>query len=350
MGWRPDILPGFEALTLRLDAALPAPGEPDAAPTATLVRRSPARNQRAVLWVHGWNDYFFHRHVADFFAARGVDFYALDLRRSGRSLQPGQLAGYITELEEYFDELDAAYAHVAGEHRSISVMGHSTGGLAAALWADQRPGRIDALILNSPWLDLQGSRLLRAVITPFIDTIGQRAPTAGLPLADEGAVYARSLHTSFGGEWSYDLGWKEPTPVIRVGWIRAVLRGHDQVAAGLDVQAPVLVLTAAASSARWALSEEAGRTDIVLDVKRIRARAVDLGGHVTIVRIPDGVHDLSLSIPPARSRFLAEIGRWLDAYVPDPSQERPGGLDRPLAVPTAEQDGVYQQRVHLVER
>lgn len=62
------------------------------------------------------------------------------------------------------------------------------------------------------------------------------------------------------------------------------------------------------------------------------------------------VHDLSLSLAPARSRFLAEVGRWLDAYVPDPSQERPGGLDRPLAVATAEQDGVNQQWVHLVER
>ncbi|HEU4347317.1 MAG TPA: alpha/beta hydrolase, partial [Actinoplanes sp.] len=54
---------------------------------ATLVRRradNPSR--RAVLYVHGWVDYFFQTHLADFFVERGWDFYALDLRKYGRSL------------------------------------------------------------------------------------------------------------------------------------------------------------------------------------------------------------------------------------------------------------------------
>jgi alpha-beta hydrolase superfamily lysophospholipase len=65
---------------------------------ATLVRRLARPNQeraerptrRAVLYVHGFNDYFFQTHLADFFAERGWDFYALDLRKYGRSLLPHQ--------------------------------------------------------------------------------------------------------------------------------------------------------------------------------------------------------------------------------------------------------------------
>ena len=39
-----------------------------------------------------------------------------------------------------------------------------------------------------------------------------------------------------------------------------------------------------------------------------------LGPVVTVVRITDGLHDLTLSAPPVRARFYAEIDRWLAAY------------------------------------
>ena len=60
--------------------------------------------------MHGWNDYFFQTHLADAFADLGFDFYALDLRRYGRSLRLGQLRGFITDLDDYGPELDAAAA------------------------------------------------------------------------------------------------------------------------------------------------------------------------------------------------------------------------------------------------
>ena len=53
----------------------------------TLVRlRAAGPTKRAVLYVHGFVDYFFQTHLAEFFTARGYDFYALDLRKYGRSL------------------------------------------------------------------------------------------------------------------------------------------------------------------------------------------------------------------------------------------------------------------------
>ena len=63
-------------------AAPALPEEPPEPVVATLVRdaRRPLQ-PRAVLFVHGWNDYFFHDHVADWFGDRGWTLYALDLRR-----------------------------------------------------------------------------------------------------------------------------------------------------------------------------------------------------------------------------------------------------------------------------
>ncbi|HWD23096.1 MAG TPA: alpha/beta hydrolase, partial [Burkholderiales bacterium] len=84
--WRPDgHLPGFEALELGF------PDDYDGPVMATLVRLPAGAAPRgAVLYVHGFADYFFQRHMAQRFAAEGYAFYALDLRKHGRSLRPHQ--------------------------------------------------------------------------------------------------------------------------------------------------------------------------------------------------------------------------------------------------------------------
>jgi alpha-beta hydrolase superfamily lysophospholipase len=321
--WNADLLAGFESRELALPGAKTAPGEPEGLePVATLVRRIPSGEppRRAVLYLHGWNDYFFQTHLADYWAGLGFDFYAVDLRRYGRSLREGQLRGFITDLDDYAAELDAAADLIGADHDQLLLLGHSTGGLVAALWASRHPDRLAGLILNSPWLDLQGSALVRTLGTPVIDALGTRSPTAVIRLPDLG-FYARTLHTTLGGEWTYDLELKStPSPPVRVGWLRAILIGHQRVAAGLDIQVPILVLASSATdfSRRW--HEGLRLADTVLDVDQIVARAVRLGRHVTIVRISEGLHDLVLSADLVRKQTLEEIGRFVEGYVRDPAR------------------------------
>ena len=45
---------------------------------------------------------------AEWWDERGYDFYAVDLRKYGRSLRPHQTPNYVGDLREYFAELDAA--------------------------------------------------------------------------------------------------------------------------------------------------------------------------------------------------------------------------------------------------
>ena len=316
--WHRDLLPGFESTDLSLSGAERATGEPpDVEMVATLVRRSPAGQfRRAVLYLHGWNDYFFQGHLAESMADLGFDFYALDLRRYGRSLRRGHLAGFITDLDDYGEELGLAADLIGEDHDELLLMGHSTGGLIASLWADKNPDRISGLVLNSPWLDLQGSGLFRAIGAPVIDRLGSSLPTSVIRLPDPG-FYARTLHVSLGGEWDYDLELKAtPSPPVRVGWLRAILMGHQRVAAGLHVQAPVLVLASSATDFARKWHEGLRGVDTVLDVEQIATRASRLGRHVTIVRIEQGMHDLVLSASPVREQVLDEIGRWARAYVP----------------------------------
>src|SRR5690606_17483172 len=120
---------------------------------------TPAR--RAVLYLHGFCDYFFHTHLADFCTGLGYDFYALDLRKHGRSLRPHQTPNFCRDLREYYAEIDEAYSLIRerDEHDEVVVIAHSTGGLVAALWAhDRHECGMEvprAFVFNSPWLDLQ---------------------------------------------------------------------------------------------------------------------------------------------------------------------------------------------------
>jgi alpha-beta hydrolase superfamily lysophospholipase len=315
--WHPDFLPDFETTDLPLEPAGRAAGEPEETElVATLIRRTPSGgSRRAVLYLHGWNDYFFQTHLADSLARLGYDFFALDLRRYGRSLRRGQLFGFITDLDDYGEELSLAVELIEQDHDELLLMGHSTGGLIASLWAAKNPGRVSGLVLNSPWLDLQGSALFRAIGTPVIDRLGSTLPTSVIRLPDLG-FYARTLHSSLGGEWDYDLDLKlSPSPPVRAGWLRAILLGHQRVAAGLGLQIPVLVLASTATDfgRRW--HEGLRVVDTVLDVEQIVGRATRLGRHVTIVRIEQGMHDLILSAPPVREQVLDEISRWERAYV-----------------------------------
>jgi alpha-beta hydrolase superfamily lysophospholipase len=54
----------------------------------------------------------------------------------------------------------------------------------------------------------------------------------------------------------------------------------------------------------------------VLDVAHMLARAPCLGDDVTVIQVPDGVHDLALSGEAARRRFFAEMLAWTDEHVP----------------------------------
>ena len=154
--WTPDrALDGFESITLPLTA------EDDGELCATLVRRArgaaaasvPVR--RAVLYVHGFIDYFFQAHVADAFDAAGWDFYALDLRRYGRSLRAQNRPNYCTDLAQYDAEISAAINIIRADdkHEIVALMGHSTGGLITSWYAHRgaRRTEVNALVLNSPF-------------------------------------------------------------------------------------------------------------------------------------------------------------------------------------------------------
>ena len=272
---------------------------------------------RAVLHVHGFADYFFHTEYAEWWTARGYDFYAVDLRKYGRSLRAHQTPNYVEDLQEYYEDLDAAWEVVAAGHTSVVATAHSTGGLTLPLWLhDRKPAELGGVFLNSPWLVMQGAAWLRSLPgRAALDQIGVRQPRRVIPRTVTG-FYTRSLHRDHEGEFDFDLAWKpmQSWPVY-AGWLRAVRRGHSRVHRGLDIAAPLLVLSSGRSAFPSEMDEDVHTSDVVLDVRQIRRWASSLGPHVTSIGIDGARHDLVLSRPEVRTQVYAAIETWLEAYV-----------------------------------
>ncbi|WP_250445942.1 alpha/beta hydrolase [Actinotalea sp. C106] len=313
-GWQEDaVVTGWESLPLPVghDAGGPV--------TATLVR--PARVATdpaapALLHVHGYNDYVFQDHVAAWCAEQGLAFYGLDLRRCGRSRRPDQLPHHTTDLSEYDADLDAATSAIrALGHRQVVVVGHSTGGLVASLWAAARHGAAgpDALVLNSPWLDLNGDRWNRLRTTLSLEVAGRLTPQR---VVGDGSVsaYSQHLHVAHGGRWAYDLELKPPGGFpVRADWLLAVRRGQARIARGLGLGVPVLVCTAAENGPNRLDNPHLDSQETVLDVQHMWRLAPRLGEDVVVVPVQGGIHDLSLSAEPARTTYLGTVLAWLRA-------------------------------------
>ncbi|WP_295775654.1 alpha/beta hydrolase [uncultured Microbacterium sp.] len=308
--WVADILgPGFEQLTLELGA--------DADP-ATLVRSLPRMpwlrplNGVDVLYVHGWSDYFFQTELARFWTGLGARFYALDLHGYGRSLRPGQIPGYVTTLDDYDPDIAAALAAM-GTHdrgRRLVLLGHSTGGLTLSLWAARHRGATSAVVLNSPWLELQTGAIGRQAIAPIIAMRARFDPLGAHPVVDLG-FYTRAQR-ELGTLPDSPEGWRpERGFPTHPGWLAAVMRGHATVAGGLTIDAPVLTLLSAASTTPLQWAPEMTSTDSVLVVADIARAATRIGSLVTVAHIDGAIHDVFLSAPEPRDAAYGVLRRWL---------------------------------------
>ncbi len=305
--WVPDILPAFESTTIDL------PNEHDGELAATVIRRlTQAGSSTCVLYVHGYSDYFFQTHLADSYLEHGIDFYALDRRRCGRSLRPGNLDNYIDDVSDYGIEIAEALriAVDIDGHDTVILHGHSEGGMVCSIFlADHPEAPVEVLALNSPWLDvnLPFSKRVAWWITKHFGRLFRYRPVDGGL-----SSYVDSIHDDFRGEWRFDLAWKPRTgTVVYPGWARAVAKAHDRVHAGLGLGLPILVQHADRSSIHVEWDDELLTTDSVLDVDQIHARAPALGADVTIQVIDGAMHDLVLSGPRPRAEMLAQPHSWL---------------------------------------
>ena len=296
-----------------------------AAPSVATVAADSAGEQQAVnvrkaavLYIHGFNDYFFQRDLAQKMDSAGYAFYAIDLHKYGRSYREGETIGELRDISEYYAELDSAIAFIRraeGDSVKLVLLGHSTGGLIACLYAADRENGagIAAIVLNSPFLEMNYPWPVRRLAVPVLSVVGYLFPGLGIPRGHN-ENYDKSLLKTDYGEWEYNTELKVRGSLpIDFGWLHAIHAGHARLQEGLRLVPPVLVMHSGCSFRDDDWSEEYTRCDGVLNVEHIREYGRNLGPSVQLEEIEGGLHDLFLSHKPARDNAYAAMFRFLES-------------------------------------
>ena len=268
--------------------------------------------RKSVLYVHGYVDYFFHPHLAEEFNDNEFDFFAIDLRKYGRSILPHQHMNYCKDLEEYFEEISLALELIHQNNSKIYLMGHSTGGLIVSNYMNDgaNKGMVEGLILNSPFFDFNQSTLEKKVsyiVSSLMSSFSTFSSIKGALLP----VNAQSLHKDFFGEWDFNRNWKpiEGLPTY-FKWILAIRKGQRKLKKS-NIQVPVLLLHSSSSKKLKEYTEEAKENDIVLNIADMKLVGPKLGANVQLIGIKEGVHDLFLSKKEVRTSAFREMFAWL---------------------------------------
>ena len=308
--YQADVLgPDYQQLVLEF------PDDYEGKVVATLVRKNNTQaTTKAILYIHGFIDYFFQTEMADQFNQQGFDFYALDLRKYGRSRLGHQQLYNVRDLSEYDAEINKALEIIQAEgHDAVLLSGHSTGGLICTLFAAHHPQHslIKGLWANSPFYDFNMSEFEKNKALPQLSKLGRLLPNLTIP-SGLNKWYVPSLHCHYHGEWNFNLEWKQPSyKMVKLSFVRAIHEAQKEIHAGVTLTIPTLVMHShqTTNPKKWGI--EAQTSDVILNVNDIQKYAEKMIGDISIQTIENGLHDLVLSAPKVREQVYQNLFAWI---------------------------------------
>ena len=192
----------------------------------TLVRKQ-QQHKKAVLYIHGFCDYFFQEELAKEYLANGFDFYAIDLRKYGRS----------------------------------------TGGLIALAYAQAHGQKAHShfykLVLNSPFVDMNQSPFNEKIAIPTVSFLGRFFPKIKVP-DGVSTLYGESIAKQYHGEWEYNMNWKPLVAFdVNAGWLHAIYQAQKSIQKNYQIKQAILVCCSDYATYEKVWSEKLQKGDAV---------------------------------------------------------------------------------------
>lgn len=311
--WHPDILPGYEARYVDQGEAFDGPCR------STIVRkRAHKPSRRAYLYIHGFNDYFFQSEMGQRFVDSGFNFYAVDLRRYGRSKEPWQYPYNVRDMKEYFADIDSAISQIRRDgNTDITLSGHSTGGLTVIFFGAMKGNEagVDRIVTDSPFLEWNFSSFMRNLAIPTVSFVGKIFKNIKIKQGHCDG-YAYSLLKQYDGEWTYDTDWKMIySPPVTASWVGAInsAQGKLMKKSG-NIKVPVLVMHSSRKIEGCNYTPEFKTGDAVLDPFMLQKKGESLKCVRQVCAIDSGLHDLILSEKKAREAAYDTIFSFINRH------------------------------------
>lgn len=160
--------------------------------------------KQAVLYIHGYNDYFFQKQLGDSVNAHGYNFYAMDLRKYGRSILPNQNPFFCKSLKSIsLISIPWPPSDSEGNER-ILLMAHSTGGLITPYYLNSKKESYGRRAYSEQPFSRLEFRMVNGESRTANRCVCREAISESYRTGLGDPNYAYSLLKQYKGEWEFE--------------------------------------------------------------------------------------------------------------------------------------------------
>lgn len=274
-----------------------------------LITKNNNGNNNALIWIHGFNDYYYNLFIGEKFLKEGYDIYAIQLRRYSSTNINEKF--YCDNLNEYIQDINNIFPKIIDKnYKKIVLYGHSMGGLISSIYCKKGlyKDKITHLILNSPFFDFKLSLIEKFFINYIVYYLSFIFPKFLLRPYDTTKTnyLTQNIQKRFYINNKYKLNFLPP---VYASWIKTIIDYHNIIKYNnLNLKIPILVLFCDKTT-KFINSNQTG--DDTLDVNDIDKYSENLGNNIKKYQFTNSIHDIfSSSINVINKAFNITI-YWL---------------------------------------
>ena len=268
-------------------------------------------NNKALIWIPGYNDYYYNFYVGEKFLNNGFDIYALKLRRYKQENLKDIF--YCDDLNEYIEDINNIFPKILEKnYKKIVLYGHSMGGLVSSIYCKEGEykDKISHLILNSPFFDFKLGFFEKIFLYYIVYYISYLFPKKLIrPLDFNKKNYLTlNIKKRFYLNDKYKLHILSP---VYASWIKTIIDYQYKIQyQNLNLNIPILVLYCEKSS-NFTNSNQTG--DDTLNINDIKKYSNNLGKNLKTYQFNNAIHDIFSSTLDIINKALDITFNWLNS-------------------------------------
>ena len=133
----------------------------------SLLYRTQITNNKYIMWIPGYNDYFYHVTEGNILLDNEYDLYIIEFENFGSNLHKKNNPLDVNSINHLMKQIEEIEKFIINSKKYLKkiLYGHSLGGLLAVVYNKQSKLVYDGIILNSPLLDFSSNSKIFTIIS-----------------------------------------------------------------------------------------------------------------------------------------------------------------------------------------
>ena len=263
-------------------------------------------NKKCIIYIHGFNDYFYQYHISDYFMENNYDFYSITLNNYG-STKTDKIY-YINNFKDYFIDIDNSIEYIKNQknYNNILLFGHSMGGLLSIIYLDSGfyKDYINGLILNSPFFEFYNEKIMIILIKTIGYILGYFFPKIKLRKENNKPNnYSKAIKKRFYFESKYKLS----TSPVYAGWIKTIIDNQMKIKnKKIKINKPIICLSSDKSNLKFD-----DKSDSILNINDINKYCNFISNNINYIYVKNAIHDIFVSDKETVNNAFYSLEKWL---------------------------------------